>query len=227
MFASRNRIVSTLKLPIPFPDAILLKSTKTISGSVHASTIISVADEDVRETLRIWFAQALAPITHFELDKPPDNEDQATASRMFTDYFPSIEALGLRAWDIQNLTSVSSYIILEDSNKIQKKLIGRADFIISTADASCIGAAPHHAVCVIEKQSRSDEECCEYQLVTYLVIMMNSYGLNKLSGILLYEDGRCRAYRASRSAEGGTIFEGNDTFQLYQIPDVLPILLAM
>lgn len=216
----------TVKLDVPFPPAIKQKVCKR--GSIHASTIVSISngEEDEREILKNWFQQALADTKHFFLLKPDHDARQATASRNFWDYKDHIEALGLKVWDIQNTTGDTAHIILEDSNGSQEKLSGRADFIISSTHAKCHAAAMHNAVCVVEKQSKPNQEDCEYQMVTYLVIMMNRYGFKFLTGILLYTDGSCRAYRASRDTKGNNIFEENDTFGLYQIADVLPTLLT-
>lgn len=174
--------------------------------------------------MRIWFKQTLAQTTHFELSKPEPDDRQASASRDFNDYKASIENLdlGLKVWDS---TGDTVSVVLEDSDGLQKELSGRADFIISSSAARCHGAALQHAQCVVEIQSKDNEEDCEYQLVTYLVLMMNRFGLQCLAGILVYDDGRCRAYRASRD-NNGVVYEENDTFPLYQIADILPTLLS-
>jgi hypothetical protein len=215
-----------LKLDLPFPEAVLKKNSSN-NGSIHASSIISSRDDDIKETLKIWFSQAIAVTTHFQLSKPNADERQATSSREFLDYKASIEnlGLGLGVWDVQDATGDTTSIILEDSNGTQKKLSGRADFIIASNHAHCRAAASQYAVCIVEKQSKPNDEYCEYQLVTYLVIMMNAFGLQFLAGILLYNNGTCRAYRAKREVTGSIIFEQNDTFDLYQIAEVLPALL--
>jgi hypothetical protein len=80
-------------------------------------------------------------------------------------------------------------------------------------------------MCVIEIQSKDNEEDCEYQLVTYLVLMMNRFGLLRVAGILVYNNGTCRAFRATRK-ENGVVYEQNDTFPIYQIADILPYLFS-
>lgn len=219
--------VFTLHLSIPFPPVILNKSG-TRRGSFHASTIVTGGDEDEKETMKIWFRNALACTTHFILEKPEDDERQASASRNFLDYKTAIEGIelegGLRVWDIQGTTGDTISLVLQDSEGLQKELTGRADFIISSHAASIQGAALQHAVCVVEIQSRRNEVDCEFQLVTYLVMMMNRFGLMKVAGILVYNDGTCRSYRASRGGNGA-VYEQNDKFGLYQIADVLPNLL--
>lgn len=183
-------------------------------------------DEDEKETMRIWFKRALAATTHFSLEKPMADERQALASRDFTAYVDEIERLGMKVWDIQNTTGDTISVVLQDSLGLQKELSGRADFIISSPDAKCQGAALQHALCVVEIQSRDNEEDCEYQLVTYLLLMMNRFGLPRVAGILVFKNGTCRSYRASRVGDGGAVYEQNDTFDLYQIAEILPALLS-
>ena len=191
---------------------------------MHGSTIVSGGDEDEKMTMRIWFQNALARTRHFDLAKPEADARQATAPRRFSEYTGSIEtSLGVKVWDIQR-TTIS--VVLQDSNGLQKELSGRADYIISSTAAKIQGAAYQHALCVVEIQSKSNEEDCEYELVTYLVLLMNRYGLSHVAGILVYIDGTCRAYRASRSG-GDAIYEQNDKFHLYQITDILGTLLTI
>ena len=128
-------------------------------------------------------------------------------------------------WDIQETGGDTVSVLLEDSNGDQKRLSGRADYIISSKRAACLEAASPYALCVVEKQSKPNEEDCEFQLLTYLVLMMNRYGFPYLAGILLFNDGTCRAYRAIRDGIADSVYESNGKFQLYQIADVLPGLL--
>ncbi len=211
-----------LKLSLPFPDVILRKSSPR--GSIHASTIVSRGDEDEKETMRIWFGYAIAKTTHFELQKPEEDENLMGSSREFSDYCGVVEALGYKVWDIQRSIGDTISIVLQDSSGLQKELSGRADFIISTMFANCQAAAQAFAVCVVEIQSKDNEIDCEFQLVTYLVLLMNRFGLERVTGILVFRDGRCRSYRASRN-NGDSVYEQNDTFHLYQIGVVLPALL--
>ena len=177
--------------------------------------------------MRIWFKTSIAKLNHFDLAKPESEERQATASRIFSDYIESIEAsLGVKVWDIQNSTGDTISVVLQDSEGVQRELSGRADFIISSRDAKVQGAAYQHALCVVEIQSKPIDADCEYQMVTYLVLIMNRFGLSHITGVLVYTDGRCRAYRASRNGTGA-IYEENDTFDLYQITQILPVLFSM
>ena len=190
---------------------------------------MSGGDEDDKETLRIWFSRALANPIHFHLEKPLADERQGLASRHFVDYQSAIEGLGFKVWDIQDKTGDKISVVLEDSLGRQKELSGRADFIISSQSAKCQGAALQNALCVVEIQSKDDEEACEFQMMTYLVLMMNRFGFTRLAGILVCNDGTCRSYRASRALNGaignGAVYEQNDKFDLYQIDEILPVLL--
>jgi len=84
-------------------------------------------------------------------------------------------------------------------------------------------------VCVVEIQSKDDEEAYEFQMMTYMVLMMNRYSFIRLAGILVCNDGTCRSYRASRALNGATgnggVYEQDDKFDLYQIGEILPVLL--
>ena len=191
---------------------------------------MSGGDEDDKETLRIWFSRALAAPRHFHLEKPLADERQGLASRHFVDYQSVIEGLGFKVWDIQDKTGDTISVVLEDSLGRQKELSGRADFIISSQSAKCQGAALQNALCVVEIQSKDDEEACEFQMMTYLVLMMNRFGFSRLAGILVCKDGTCRSYRASRALNvatgNGAVYEQNDKFDLYQIDEILPVLFS-
>lgn len=217
-------VLHTLKLGAPFPQALLDKPAAA-NGSIHASSIISTGDERVKESLKLWFEQALAHAEHFDLEKPDLDERQALPVPEFMSFKAAIEQLGYTVWDIQNMTGETVDILLEDSNQIQRRLSGRADFLISSPIAQIRQAASQHAVCVVEKQSKPSDEDCEHQLLAYMVILMNRFGLLKLAGILLYSNGTCRAYRASRDANNQGMYEENETFMMYQLPDILPTLL--
>jgi len=218
----------TLILDVPFPDIILRKS-RSGRGSIHGSTIVTGGDEDDKETLRVWFSRALASPIHFNLEKPLADERQAFASRNFVDYRGAIEHLGFTVWDIQDTTGDTISVVLQDPIGRQKELSGRADYVISTKSAKCQGAALQNALCVVEIQSKDNELACEYQTMTYLILMMNRFRFSRLAGILVCNDGTCRSYRASRALNdatgNGAIYEQNDKFDLYQIDEILPVLL--
>ena len=119
----------------------------SISGSIHASSIISSSEEDVRESLKAWFDSSLALPGYFQLPEIPVSALQAGCSRDFLHYKSSIEALGVGVWDIQETGGDTVSVLLEDSNGVQKKLSGRGDFIISSRKAAYREAASLYALC--------------------------------------------------------------------------------
>ena len=63
---------------------------------------------------------------------------------------------------MQDTTRETISVVLEDSVGRQKELSGHTDFIISSQSAKCQGAALQNALCVVEIQSKDDEEACEH-----------------------------------------------------------------
>lgn len=102
---------------------------------------------------------------------------------------------------------------------------GRADYVISKADAT-LTTCLRKAVCVIEVQSKENWDLCELQILTYLLILMNTEGLVNLVGFLVRKDGLCRAYKATRSPQGNVVYEENDMFHMSHIPAVLDRILS-
>ncbi len=102
---------------------------------------------------------------------------------------------------------------------------GQADFLITSSEVESRGTALPFTLCVVVIQNKPYEDDCEFQLKAYLVIMMNLYGFARLTGILVYNNGLCRAYRAQRNPHGDALYEDNDIFYLCQIAEVLPTLL--
>lgn len=212
-----------IRLTTEFPDSL---GAKHPDGTIHASTIISNSDAGEKEQLKLWFQGSLVGENYFELEKPPSDGREAVASWNFADYKDDLEALNFRVWDIQQATGETIQILLEDARRRRRKMSGRADFLITSSEVESRGTALPFTLCVVKIQSKDNEDDCEYQLKAYLFIMMNLYGLPKLTGVLVYKDSRCRAYRAQRNiANGDALYEENDTFYLYQIAEVLPTLL--
>lgn len=220
--AKYNPGVHVLHLPTVFPDSL---GAKHPDGTIHASTIVANSDAGEKEQLKLWFEASLAGDNHFELDKPIPDGREAAASWTFTDYTDDLERLQFKVWDIQNATGETVQIILEDARGRRRKLSGRADFLITSSDVESRATALPFTRCVVEIQSKRNEDDCEFQLKAYLVIMMNLYGFDSLAGILVYDNGTCRAYRARRGESGDALYEENDTFHLCQVADVLPTLL--
>ena len=192
---------------------------------VDSFRYVSSSDIDKKEQLKLWFEASLAGENHFEFEKPTPDGREAHSSWKFIDYKVAIEALNCKVWDVQNSTDETVHVILQDSNGKRRKMSGRADFLITSSDVESQGTALPFTLCVVEIQSKPDEVDCEFQLKSYLFIMMNLYGFGRLTGILVYNDSRCRAYLAERSSNGGAMYEENDTFYLCQIAENLPTLL--
>ena len=129
---------------------------------------------------------------------------------------------GLKLWDISNeyYSTVRLNLVSERNPKRSVNLSGRADYLITTKDYSALEALSH-SLCVIEKQSRGKpEKECEYQLQTYLFLLMNKYRFGSLLGLLILDDGRCRAFKATRNLHS-CLYCSNDTFNIFFVVDVV------
>jgi hypothetical protein len=51
---------------------------------------------------------------------------------------------------------------------------------------------------IIEVQSIRNENNCDKQMIEYLFLVMNTKALSSVLGFVIYIDGRCRAFKASR-----------------------------
>jgi hypothetical protein len=105
-------------------------------------------------------------------------------------------------------------------NKIT--LARQADYLITRRDATK-ATIYRDIVCVVEIQSKRDRELCEMQNLTYMLLLMNTKGLPWILGILVYEDGTCRAYKAIRNG-ANCVYSTNDLFHLSHIDEVLQFL---
>jgi hypothetical protein len=59
-----------------------------------------------------------------------------------------------------------------------------------------------------------------------MFLMMNKFGLKKLVGLLIYDDGRCRAYKSIRGEDQGCLYYSNDTFCVHYIAEVVSDILS-
>eukprot|EP01035_Chromulina_nebulosa_P024294 gene24294-31603_t len=91
-------------------------------------------------------------------------------------------------WDIQHTLGDTISVVLQDSNGVYRR--SRLLHYIN-ARGKIRGVA---ALCVVEIKS---ELACEYQLLTYLMRMMNNFGMRRVAGVLVYANGTCRLYRAN------------------------------
>jgi len=220
--------LKVLELPLPFPDVVLAKADTHKRGSIHASSVVS-GDEATRDQLKLWFKACLASSMAFDLVKPDLDERQVSYSWKFADYINDIEhKFGFRVYNIEKANGESEDLILQDSQGWLRTLSGYADYIIADPKADTRATAKAFALCVVEIQSdEDDEERCECQLQAYLVILIHRYGYKFLTGVLVLNNGTCRAYRAEIRPSEGKVYESKDCFPLYQIVDVLPNLLKL
>lgn len=213
-----GRSIYTITLTTPLPDQLLeLRSRKRMNGSIHASSMFN-NDED--GTLQSWFEQNLVTTTEWECPHPTEN--QPDASRRFEDYISQLQE-NFEVFDIQNNQIGNGYLNIEGSDNRKVTLAGRADFIISSRGSTHADFLSN-ALCVIKIQSQHNEGAenrCELQMLAYLLIMMNRYGLAKLVGFLCRDDGNVRAYKATRGANGNCVYEENDIFDVYYLPEVI------
>ena len=185
------------------------------------------ADTDHR--LENWFRSRLVSTTSWECWHPDTVPYERLPLGSYLHILETSRAGGeiLKVFDIQTRTTATSRLDIcrEDNTKVIT-LSGRADYIISKAGAT-LTTCLANAVCVIEVQSKPQTSLCELQLLAYLLILMNTEGLGNLVGFLVRkEDFLCRAYKATRNAEGNVVYEENDVFHMSHIPAVLDKILS-
>ena len=219
-FVPRVQFVYRLQLRSQFPEAVVTHASRHQNGSIHASSVFNGDDDG---DLRNWFTQNLVAVTAWECPHSVDVVPM-DAKRTFREYIRPIKALGLKVWDIQSDQRATGYLNLTDSDGTRIDLAGRADFLI-TPETSTLADYLVRIKFVIEIQSGDNIDYCEYQMKLYLLILMNTRGLDVLHGFLVRNDGNCRAYQARRSADGGCIYEENDIFHIYHIVHVITALL--
>ena len=217
-----SHLVLDLSVPRTIPQRLLAQSSRHVNGSVHAS---SMFNSDNSGELIAWFRLCLVTVTNWDCPHPDGDYLPMGASRNFREYISDIQSLGLKVWSIENDQRATGYLNLIDDTNEKLLVAGRADFIIT--DNACNLANYLFSVkFVVEIQSQDDDLLCELQMQLYLLILMNTRALSSVYGFLVYRDGRCRAYRARRSApDGNCIYEENDTFQVFHIKTVIDILL--
>jgi hypothetical protein len=195
------------------PDDLPFKFEETVSN--HASTIFR--DPDVCK----WFVDNVVEPREWRLDHPQDTPPDFSSS--IISYSKQFAEKGLKLWDINNdyYSTVRLHLVSRINPKRSINLSGRADYLVTAKDKSAPESLSH-ALCVIEKQSGGKpEEECEHQLETYLFLLMNKYGLLSLVGLLILDDGRCRAYKAIRDSNNGCLYFSNDTFNIFYLVDVV------
>jgi hypothetical protein len=165
-----------------------------------------------------WFHSNLVQRMEWNLEHP--DTAPSDASHDFNSYKHKFTELGYKVWDMQNKQHANSYIKLTSrENSRWTLLAGRADFLITTNDVTAADYL-NKILCVIEIQSNDNEERCEMQMLVYLLILMNTRHLRELLGFLVYRNGLCRAFKASRNEDGNCVYEMNKTFHVVHIADV-------
>ena len=133
--------------------------------------------------------------------------------------------LGLRVWDIQRSQNNAGYLTIRDRSGRKILLSGLADFILTDQSADEADFL-FHTLVVIEIQSQPDDALSELQIQVYLLLLMNTRALQSVYGVLIYTDGRCRAYWASRGGVGNNcVYEQNGIFYVIHLPQVIGGLL--
>jgi hypothetical protein len=201
-----------------FPD-FLRPDGDDDDSSVHASTMFNT---DTRSRSQ-WFKETLVTPRAWELAHP--NDVPMGATHLFSDYISSF--VGFRVWDIQNRQHATSYLRV---SSVQDPLVfsiigGRADYVVTSA-TSTLANYLNTILCVIEIQSKENENLCELQMLVYLLILMNTKHLPFLVGFLVRTDGQCRAFKATRDEFGGCIFEMNDLFHVSYIATIFNNILS-
>jgi hypothetical protein len=204
-FTPPQPIVHTIHVD-EIPEGLLEDETKSNSASNMFST----------DELKVWFRNLINP-SELVFDHPIDADNDPDAARNFEHYIGEIENDGFRVWDVQNRIDANTRLVLE-SNGTSVTISGRPDFLICSRD-SVLGNYLWKTCCIVEMQSNDDEERCELQLMVYIFVFMNKYGLDQVVGFLIYNDGQVRAYKASRSPTN-IVYEENDRFHIQHIGDV-------
>jgi hypothetical protein len=214
-------LITTFNLTVdfPIPDCLLKEEDK----SNHASTMFNEAAFDVGD----WFTSNLVSPLEWILEHPDDIPFGASNTFEFLLYCEKFRCFGLKLWDIQNKQHATSYLQLTSNMDGKTTLIaGRADFLVTHANVTMANYL-NEMLCVIEIQSKASEVDCELQMLVYLLILMNTKHLKKLVGFLVYKNGQCRAFKASRDIGSNCVYEMNELFHVSYIADILKsILLA-
>jgi hypothetical protein len=203
------------------PDALredVSNNASAIFNGTHAGEIAA------------WFSSYLVLPRGWDLHHPVGGGG-LNISNSFDAHKNQISERGYVLTDIGNSTHATNY--LQIKHKSSNKVIllgGRADYIVSKAGSTyATYMDKNHILCVIEVQSKhgqSDVPSCELQMQVYLLILMNKVRPSRLLGLLVLDDGRVKAFKATWDASGQGIYEQNDYFHVSIIGDVLHALLS-
>jgi hypothetical protein len=203
-----------------FPDALCRLGDGHSNGSIHAS---SMFNGDNGGEIEAWFR--LNIVDPISWDCPhPDDAFPPDSSRRFQDYIPDIRSFGFQVWDIQNNQNSTGYLNIRNAEQ-QILLSGRADFLI-TDSAETLSSYLYKTLVIIEIQSQRNEDNCDRQMIAYLFLIMNTRALRSVLGFVIYTDGRCRAFKASRDHGNNCVYEQNSSFYICHLPTVIGNLLG-
>jgi len=213
-----NRGLYEVTIDAPIPVALL---DKYHGNSVHASSMFSVGTEG---EITQWFTDNLVNPDLFVL---PPNLLEITGtidegvSHEFTAYLNDIIDNGFKVWDVQNNQHSTGYLRVKSSSEdTTADFSGRADYYVTTGDAT---KSDYHTsgklLCVVEVQSKLNTVHCELQMLAYLLILMNTKGLQFLWGALIQSDGNCRMFKATRN-DGNCVYEQDGLFHVSHFPVV-------
>lgn len=182
-------------------------------SSIHASTMFN-ADTDLRKG---WCLKNLVRPIEWNLQHP---HDMLSPSHRFEHFMEQFQPLGYKVWDIQNKQHATSYLRLKSANDPTKwcDIAGRADFLLTPLDATRADYLSR-IVGVVEIQSKDAIDLCEYQLLVYMLILMTKH-LPCLIAFLVQKNGQCRAFKATRGADGECIYEMNSVFHVSYIAHI-------
>ena len=176
----------------------------------------------VTDELRDWFRNLINPID-FVFEHPEDTILNVSCD--FIDYKHEIIAEGFTIWDTQGGADANVRLQLQSPDGRRVVVSGRPDFLICDGD-STIGTYLNKTRCIVEIESKDDEELCQLQMMAYLYIFMNKLGLEKVIGFLISKNGLVRAYRASRIPTN-IVYEENDTFHISHLTEVFNRIINM
>ena len=210
-------------MDVDIPRLLFEQAARHRNGSVHASSMFN-GDED--NEVREWFVQELVHPIHWNCPHPDDLPGPEDSKQFDETIRNGLRDLRLRVWDIQRSQNSAGYLTIRDRSDRKILLSGLADFILTDQSADEADFL-FHTLVVIEIQSQPDDTLCELQIQVYLLLLMNTKALQSVFGVLIYTDGRCRAYRASRGGVGNNcVYEQkNGIFYVIHLPQVIGSLL--
>ncbi len=211
----------SLRVDEDIPAGLFVQAARHNNGSVHASSMFN--GDDNYEVID-WFEQQLAYPILWECPHPDDLPGPEDSSTFDERIKGSIRNLGLRVWDTQRSQNSTGYLTIRDGRGRKILLSGQADFIL-TDQAADEADFLFHTLVVIEVQSQPNETFCEHQIQVYLLLLMNTRALQSVFGVLIYTDGRCRMYRATRGVGNNCMYEQNEIFYVSHLPQVIGSLL--